>query len=168
MADHTTATSTQSQGPRPTAAFFDLDKTIIATSSSMAFSKSFYEGGLVTRTDAIRTAYAQFVYLVGGADARQTNRLRDALSDLIKGWEVKKVRAIVKDTLPGIYSKELVETLFVNPYCKGEFLVTSLGVERKTAARYLKQLEDSGILESVKVGTERIFIHTELIRLLKE
>ena len=89
--------------------------------------------------------------------------------------KIRKIRelldstiAIVKDTLPGIYSKELVETLFVNPYCKGEFLVTSLGVERKTAARYLKQLEDSGILESVKVGTERIFIHTELIQLLKE
>jgi Fic family protein len=89
--------------------------------------------------------------------------------------KIRKIRelldstiAIVKDTLPGIYSKELVETLFVNPYCKGEFLVTSLDVERKTAARYLKKLEDSGILESVKVGTERIFIHTELIRLLKE
>jgi HAD superfamily hydrolase (TIGR01490 family) len=106
------ATTTFSDGPRPTAAFFDLDKTIIATSSSAAFSRSFYEGGLVTRTDAIRTAYSQFLFMVGGADERQTNRLRDSLSDLIKGWEVKKVRAIVKETLhehidPVVYDEAL-------------------------------------------------------------
>lgn len=93
------ATTPAHPGPRPSAAFFDLDKTIIATSSSAAFSRSFYEGGLVTRTDAIRSAYSQFVFLIGGADERQTNRLRDSLSNLIKGWEVEKVRAIVKDTI---------------------------------------------------------------------
>src|SRR5690554_351864 len=82
-----------------TAAFFDLDKTIIATSSSMAFSKPFYAGGLVTRTHAIRTAYAQFLYLIGGADERQTARLRDSLSDLIRGWEVATVKQIVAETI---------------------------------------------------------------------
>ncbi|WP_430868261.1 HAD family hydrolase [Demequina aurantiaca] len=106
------ATSSDPAAPRPSAAFFDLDKTIIATSSSMAFSRSFYEGGLVTRTDAIRTAYSQFVFLVGGADERQTTRLRDSLSVLIKGWEVKKVRQIVKETIhdhidPVVYDEAL-------------------------------------------------------------
>lgn len=112
MAHTSESTTREPQGPRPSAAFFDLDKTIIATSSSMAFSRSFYEGGLVTRADAIRTAYAQFVFLVGGADERQTNRLRDSLSDLIKGWEVKKVRAIVQDAVhehidPVVYDEAL-------------------------------------------------------------
>lgn len=95
-----------------TAAFFDLDKTIIATSSSMAFSKPFYDGGLVTRTHAIRTAYAQFLYLIGGADERQTSRLRDSLSDLIRGWEVATVKQIVAETLhefinPVVYEEAL-------------------------------------------------------------
>ncbi|WP_061962990.1 HAD family hydrolase [Demequina aurantiaca] len=112
MATTTEQMSTDPLAPRPTAAFFDLDKTIIATSSSMAFSRSFYEGGLVTRTDAIRTAYSQFLFLVGGADERQTSRLRDSLSGLIKGWEVKKVRAIVKETIhehidPVVYDEAL-------------------------------------------------------------
>ncbi len=94
------------------AAFFDLDKTIIATSSSMAFSRPFYDGGLVTRTHALRTAYAQFLYLVGGADDRQTSRLRDSLSDLIKGWEVSKVKQIVAETIhdyidPVVYDEAL-------------------------------------------------------------
>ncbi|WP_062136470.1 HAD family hydrolase [Demequina aestuarii] len=97
---------------KPTAAFFDLDKTIIATSSSMAFSRPFYDGGLVTRTHALRTAYAQFLFLVGGADERQTNRLRDSLSDLIKGWEVEKVKRIVAETIhdyidPVVYEEAL-------------------------------------------------------------
>jgi HAD superfamily hydrolase (TIGR01490 family) len=106
------ATPTEPASPRPTAAFFDLDKTIIATTSSMAFGRSFYEGGLVTRTDAIRAAYEQFIFLVGGADERQTSRLRDSLSGLIKGWDVKKVRAIVEETVhdhidPVVYDEAL-------------------------------------------------------------
>ncbi|MFW7413914.1 HAD family hydrolase [Demequina sp. SO4-18] len=97
---------------KPTAAFFDLDKTIIATSSSLAFSRPFYDGGLVTRAHALRTAYAQFLFLVGGADERQTNRLRDSLSDLIKGWEVEKVKRIVAETIhdyidPVVYEEAL-------------------------------------------------------------
>ena len=97
---------------RPSAAFFDLDKTIIATSSSVAFSRSFYQGGLITRADAIRTAYSQFLFLVGAADERQTNRLRDSLSELIKGWEVAKVKQIVNETVhehidPVVYAEAL-------------------------------------------------------------
>lgn len=48
-----------------TAAFFDLDKTVIAKSSTLTFSKSFYQGGLINRRAVLRTAYAQFVFLAG-------------------------------------------------------------------------------------------------------
>ncbi|MFI2753585.1 HAD family hydrolase [Cellulomonas sp. P22] len=86
--------------PRPGgAAFFDLDKTIIATSSATAFSRPFLAGGLLTRRAVLRTAYAQFFYLVGGADADQTERLRRELSRMVTGWEVAQVSAIVEETL---------------------------------------------------------------------
>lgn len=81
------------------AAFFDLDKTIIATSSTTAFSRPFLAGGLLTRRAVLRTAYAQFFYLVGGADADQTERLRRELSRMVTGWEVAQVSAIVEETL---------------------------------------------------------------------
>ena len=81
------------------AAFFDLDKTIIATSSSTAFSKPFYAGGLITKRDVLRTAYAQFLYLIGGADADQTERMRAHLSDLVVGWDVAQVSSIVSETI---------------------------------------------------------------------
>lgn len=89
--------------PRPnglrTAAFFDLDKTIIAKSSALAFSRPFYQGGLINRRAVLRSAYAQFVFLVGGADHDQMEKMREYLSALTRGWNVQQVREIVAETL---------------------------------------------------------------------
>ncbi len=84
------------------AAFFDLDKTIIAKSSTLAFSRPFYAGGLISRGSVLRSAYAQFVFLVGGADHDQMEKMREFLSDLCAGWNVQTVREIVADTLHNI------------------------------------------------------------------
>lgn len=94
------------------AAFFDLDKTIIATSSATAFSKPFFAGGLITRRDVLRTAYAQFLFLLGRADADQTERLRAFLSSMVAGWDVAQVSAIVTETLhqhiePTVYAEAI-------------------------------------------------------------
>jgi HAD superfamily hydrolase (TIGR01490 family) len=87
---------------RPAAAFFDLDKTIIAKSSTLAFSKPFQAGGLISRGAVLRSAYAQFVYLVGGADHDQMEKMRAFMSELCAGWDVATVREIVADTLHNI------------------------------------------------------------------
>ncbi len=85
--------------PTRTAAFFDLDKTIIAKSSTLAFSRSFYQGGLINRRAVLRSAYAQFVYLAGGADHDQMERMRAYLSSMATGWDVEQVKMIVAETL---------------------------------------------------------------------
>ena len=85
--------------PGRSAAFFDLDKTIIAKSSTLAFSRPFYQGGLINRRSVLRSAYAQFVYLVGGADHDQMERMREYLSSLSAGWDVQTVKDIVAETL---------------------------------------------------------------------
>ncbi|GAA2686029.1 HAD-IB family hydrolase [Streptomyces aculeolatus] len=82
-----------------TAAFFDLDKTVIAKSSTLTFSRSFYHGGLINRRAVLRSAYSQFIYLLGGADHEQTERMRAYLSDLCRGWNVAHVSDIVAETL---------------------------------------------------------------------
>ncbi|MFI6662360.1 HAD family hydrolase [Streptomyces sp. NPDC050523] len=82
-----------------TAAFFDLDKTVIAKSSTLTFSKSFYQGGLINRRTALRTAYAQFVFLLGGADHAQMERMREQISAMCRGWNVQQVKEIVAETL---------------------------------------------------------------------
>ena len=82
-----------------TAAFFDLDKTIIAKSSTLAFGKPFFQGGLINRRAVVRSAYAQFVFALSGADADQMDRMRDYLTAMCTGWDVQQIRDIVNETL---------------------------------------------------------------------
>jgi len=89
--------------------------------------------------------------------------------------QIKRINALLHDTIdqakrftPKIYSKELIELLFEQPYSKIEYVVGSLGVERKTASRYLSKLESAGILERKRVGKEYLFINKALLELLKE
>lgn len=91
------------------AAFFDLDKTILATSSALAFTKPFYKGGLISRSDVIRSAYAQFVFLASGADHDQMEAMRQYMSNLVAGWDVAKVREIVAETLDKIIDPVIFE-----------------------------------------------------------
>jgi HAD superfamily hydrolase (TIGR01490 family) len=116
------------------AAFFDLDKTIIARSSTLAFSRSFYQGGLINRRAVMRSAYAQFVYLVGGADHDQMERMRAYLSSMCTGWDVQQVKDIVSETLhelidPIIYDE--AATLIEEHHLAGRdvVIVSSSGAE---------------------------------------
>lgn len=81
------------------AAFFDLDKTIIARSSTLAFGKPLYKGGLINRRTVLRTAFAQLVFAVNGADEATMDRLRDRVTAMCTGWDVAQVREIVDETL---------------------------------------------------------------------
>jgi HAD superfamily hydrolase (TIGR01490 family) len=81
------------------AAFFDLDKTVIAKSSTLAFGRPFYKGGLVNRRAVLKSSFAQFVYLLQGADEDSMDRMRDYLKALCAGWPVQQVHDIVEETL---------------------------------------------------------------------
>jgi HAD superfamily hydrolase (TIGR01490 family) len=88
--------------PRTEAAFFDLDKTVLARSAGLAFARPFYRGGLLGRTDVVRSAYVQFVFSLAGADAKQTESMRRYLSSLVTGWDVETVKSIVEQTLESV------------------------------------------------------------------
>ncbi|WP_027942832.1 HAD family hydrolase [Amycolatopsis taiwanensis] len=88
--------------PNRVAAFFDLDKTIIASSSALAFSKPMLRHGLISRRAALKSAYAQLVFSLSGADEDRTERMRAEISALCAGWDVEQVRAIVNETLHDI------------------------------------------------------------------
>jgi HAD superfamily hydrolase (TIGR01490 family) len=85
--------------PQRTAAFFDLDKTIIAKSSTLAFGKPFYDGGLLNRRAVLRSAYANFVFSISGADHDQLEKMRAYLTQMVTGWDVEVVRQSVAETL---------------------------------------------------------------------
>jgi Fic family protein len=91
-------------------------------------------------------------------------------------WTTAKVRAIrdlLDDTVdrirreaPRIYSRELAELIFVQPYCRISNLVEAGLAQRQSASVYLKTLAGLGVLEELKVGRERLFINPPLLRLL--
>jgi HAD superfamily hydrolase (TIGR01490 family) len=101
-----TLSSSTSPSPPPSrsgaAAFFDLDKTIIAGSSALAFSRPFRRQGLINRRAVLRSAYAQLLLVLAGADADTMELLRRRLTALCTGWEVAQIRAIVAETLNDI------------------------------------------------------------------
>jgi len=81
------------------AAFFDLDKTILAKSSAFAFARPFFRGGLISRREVLRSAYAQLVFVTSGADADLMEQMRTYVSNLVIGWDVETVKSIVAETL---------------------------------------------------------------------
>jgi Fic family protein len=91
-------------------------------------------------------------------------------------WTTDKIKAIrelmqhtsqyVQKQLPKIYSWELVEALFKQPYCRINNLVSTGIAKRQTASVYLKQLADIGVLKEVKSGRETLFVHPKYIELL--
>jgi HAD superfamily hydrolase (TIGR01490 family) len=94
------------------AAFFDLDKTIISRSSSLALSRPMYRAGMVTRGQLVRGAYAQLVYALIGADEKKMERLKDGMLQLTKGWDRHEVERLVRDVLievidPYVYQEAL-------------------------------------------------------------
>ena len=108
------------------AAFFDLDKTVIAKSSALAFGRPFYRDGLISRRDVVKSAYAQLMFRLGGTDEQTMARTRDYLAALCKGWKVEQVQQIVAETLdelinPYVYAE--AATLIGEHYAAGRDVV---------------------------------------------
>lgn len=86
---------------------------------------------------------------------------------------IHAIRQLMHDTAEhvrahayGAYSRELVELTFVQPYCRIKNVVDAGIAQRQTAAAYLRQLSEVGVLEELKVGREKLFINPRLMRLL--
>jgi len=88
----------------PGAAFFDLDKTIIAKSSVLAFGKPFYREGLLSRGTIAKSIYAQIVFMLVGADESKMEKIRESMLSLTKGWNQERIATIVRETLDEIIS----------------------------------------------------------------
>ena len=125
------------------AAFFDLDKTVVAKSSTLAFGRPLYKEGLISPAIVIKGAYAQLAYQLLGANDARMEKSRVALLELTKGWNAERVQRLVRETLqeiidPLIYQEAL--DLFEEHRRAGRdlYLVSSSGEEVvKPLAEYL-------------------------------
>ncbi|HSM01610.1 MAG TPA: HAD-IB family hydrolase [Acidimicrobiia bacterium] len=94
------------------AAFFDLDKTVIARSSTLAFTGRLYKAGMLRRHTLIRAGMGQLMYMLFGADEDQLAKARDAMLQLTKGWDRAEIERIVEEALeevvaPIVYAEAL-------------------------------------------------------------
>lgn len=93
-------------------------------------------------------------------------------------WSTARIRAIrdlldqtaerIRRDLPKIYTRELAEVIFVNPYCRISDLVQAGIAKRQAASVYLKALADNGLLQEVKAGRENLYINPALLALLRD
>ncbi|TLP36812.1 Fic family protein [Arcobacter arenosus] len=104
------------------------------------------------------------LYILDGVEvtAKNTINIIKEINSLMK-----ITKAQLSENLPKMYSKDLLELLFMHPYTKINFLVDELDVTRKTAGVYLREIEKLGILESIRVGREVYFINKKLFEILK-
>ena len=89
------------------------------------------------------------------------------------GAKIRSIRELLDETgarirrdLPKIYTRELAEVIFVNPYCRIGDVVAAGIAKRQAAAVYLKALAADGILTEVKSGRENLYINPALLELL--
>ena len=111
------------------------------------------------------SAYTSRLYLLKAMKVKSLEIIQKIRQkkDLLEKMIIK-----VKNKLPKLYKKELVELFFEQSYSKIEFVVEYLKVEWKAASRHLKQLESIEILEAKKVGREILYINKELINILRD
>lgn len=138
-AEHPDGDPSAAQQARPprTAAFFDLDKTVIAKSSTLAFSKPFFNQGLLNRRAVLKASYAQFFFLMSGADHDQMDRMRSYVTGMCTGWDVEQVKAIVNETLHDIVDPlvfaEAAELIADHRLCGRDVVVVSASGEEIVA-----------------------------------
>ena len=122
---------------------------------------SYYEGLRRVTEEGAWEEWVLYILKAIEVTARETQERVQQILSLMDS-----IRAEVQEKAPGIYSKDLIETIFRNPYCKIKFVVDDGMVTRQTASTYLKVLSELGILRPHKIGREIYFINDRLFKVL--
>jgi Fic family protein len=141
-----------------------LDTPILYLSSYIIKNKdTYYTLFQEIREDGIWENW--ILYILDGIEetARQALKKIKSIKKLLE-LTLEKTR----ENCPKIYSKELIEIIFENPYSKIDYLVNKLKINRKTASKYLKELEENDVLRHTQIGKEIIYINNELMGILKK
>lgn len=105
------------------------------------------------------------LYMLDGVEKTSYETI-DLINDI--SLLMRKTKNEIKENLPKIYSKDLIDILFSHPYIKIDFLVDGLNITRKTASKYLKEIEDLKILKSIQIKNSKFYINVALFERLKK
>lgn len=139
-----------------------LDMPVLFLSRYILENKSAYYEGLRKVTEEAK--WEEWVlYMLEGIEttARRTCEQIEQILALMD-----EVKNTVNEKAKKIYTKELLEIVFMHPYCKIKFLEKSGIAKRQTASEYLKNLADIGVLRAQKIGREIYYINDALLKIL--
>ena len=105
------------------------------------------------------------IYMLEGIEQTATKQVQ-LINDIKELMDNTKEK--LKSELPKIYSKDLLEVLFIHPYTKIDMLVDNLELHRDTASKHLKAMEKIGILNSVQIKNTRFYVNVKLFELLQK
>ena len=105
------------------------------------------------------------IYMLEGIEQTATKQVQ-LINDIKELMDNTKEK--LKSELPKIYSKDLLEVLFIHPYTKIDMLVDNLDLHRDTASKHLKAMEKIGILNSVQIKNTRFYVNVKLFELLQK
>lgn len=105
------------------------------------------------------------IYMLEGIEQTATKQVQ-LINDIKELMDNTKQK--LKVELPKIYSKDLLEVLFIHPYTKIDMLVDNLDLHRETAGKHLKDIEKIGILKAVKLGRNVFYVNVKLFELLQK
>lgn len=139
-----------------------LDIPVLYLSRYIIENKNAYYSGLRGITEQ-GTWESWILYMLEAIEqtARETREKILAIRDLMNA-DIEKVKV----ELPKLYSKDLLEQLYHQPYCKIRFLEEAGIAQRQTASVYLKELARIGVLEAFKSGREVYYVNNNFLELL--
>jgi len=139
-----------------------LDMPVLFLSHYILENKNDYYDGLRSVTE--EGQWEQWIlYILKGIEitAKETSAQIDAILALME-----MVKTVIREKAEKIYSKELLEMIFMHPYCKIKFLEQAGIAKRQTASTYLQTLAEIGVLRSEKIGRENYYINDALLHIL--
>ena len=139
-----------------------LNLPVLYLSRYIIDHKAAYYEGLRRVTE--EGAWQDWVLYMLDAIEQTSVSTQQQITDILALMET--VRQQVQGEAPGIYSMDLIEQIFRQPYCKIQFLERAGLGTRQTCAKYLRELEKLGVLTGQKIGRQVYFINSSLFALL--
>jgi HAD superfamily hydrolase (TIGR01490 family) len=140
------------------AAFFDLDKTVIAKASMVAMGGPLYREGLISRWLLLRAVAGQVVYVWFGASDAKLTKTRDTVLRLTAGWDRDTVRRITREAIdtviePIVYAEAL--ELFAEHHARGERVFIVSASPEEIVAPLAERFGADGFLATIPEVDER-------------
>ncbi len=142
-----------------------LDSPILYLSKYILENKALYYKLLKTMQDDSNNCEGFVIFILKGIEETSLDTFK-VVKKIVE--EMNSYSDELKEKLPQIYSKELLELLFFEFYTKTSYIEDGLRVSRKTAVSYLKKLEENNFLSSQKIGREKIYCNDKLFKVVKE